>query len=294
MFSNLAYLLRESFRGWSRHRRLLLPTLVTVFLVALVLEGTLAAMLVVHRAMPVPDSSWKLELFLTDEAAAPEARERLLDRVRSFEGVLDVRFVGKEEAAERFVASFGPEALELAGENPLPCSVEIWPREEWRDPFRYRPWTRALASLEGVESASSSAEALERVAEWKSRAEAALGALALLLLLALHVVLGNAVRVSLYARALLIENMKYVGAGEATIVLPLAMESATLSLVGGSVAWGAWELVLFEIRGAFPAWADWFAPLGPWGALVAALAVLASVFAGVRAVRAHLRSGGGE
>ena len=60
MFSNLAYLLRESFRGWSRHRRLLLPTLVTVFLVALVLEGTLAAMLVVHRAMPVPDSSWKL------------------------------------------------------------------------------------------------------------------------------------------------------------------------------------------------------------------------------------------
>ena len=293
MLSNFAHLLRESFRGWRRNRRLLLPTLVTVLLAALVLEGTVAAFLVVRRAVPLPEDSWKLELFLADGLDDGEVAA-LEERIRNTEGTGDVLFVDKSAAAERFTRAFGADALDLAGDNPLPRSFDVWPDGDFRNAFRYRPWIDRLAALPGVEFANSPLETVERVSEWKARAETLLGALLLLLVLAFRVILGNAVRVSLYARALLIENMKYVGAGELSIAMPFAIESAALALLGGSAAWGAWELAMARLASGFPAWAEWFAPLGPWGGAVVVLLVLVAGSASARTVLGHLRERSAE
>ena len=293
MLSNFAHLLRESFRGWGRNRRLLVPTLVTVLLAALVLEGTVAAFLVVRRATPMPEDSWKLELFLSDELDDAQVAE-LEKRIRAAEGTGDLLFVDKSAAAERFTRAFGPDALDLAGDNPLPRSFDVWPDADFRNAFRYRPWADALSALPGVEFANSSLETLERVAEWKARAETLLGALLLLLTLAFRVILGNAVRVSLYARALLIENMKYVGASERSIATPFAIESAALAFLGSSVAWGAWEIAMARLASDFPAWADWFAPLGWCGGAVVLLLVLVAGSASARTVLGHLRERAAE
>lgn len=293
MLSNFAHLLRESFRGWGRNRRLLLPTLVTVLLAALVLEGTVAAFLVVRRAAPMPEDSWKLELFLSDDLSDAEVAA-LEERIRGTEGTGDLLFVDKSAAAERFTRAFGPDALDLAGDNPLPRSFDVWPSGEFKNAFRYRSWAGALAALPGVEFANSSLETLERVAEWKARAETLLGALLLLMVLAFRVILGNAVRVSLYARALLIENMKYVGAGERSIAMPFAIESATLALLGGSAAWGVWEFAMARLASGFPAWEEWFAPLGRCGGGIVLLLVLVAASASARTVLGHLRERAAE
>lgn len=293
MISNLLFLLAESLRGWVRHRRLLFPTLITVILGALLLEGVLSVWVVSRRISPIPDDSWKIDLFLTEEGGSSPQLDLLLERIESDPGVERWHFVAPAEAARRFRAEFGDDALDLIGDDQLPASVEVWPRHDWKSPFQYRPWLLNLQSLPGVELATSSIEALEWWSDRQSRVELLVGVSALLLLAAIYLILGNALRMTLLARTLLIENMKYVGASEWFILLPFAFEALLLGLVAGGVAWGSWELLLWGARLAMPGWELWFAPLGWSGAAIAFLLAAIGFWNSLRAVRHHLRQGSG-
>lgn len=291
MISNLLFLLLESLRGWVRHKRILFPTLVTVLLGALLLEGVLTALVVTRRISPVPYDSWKVDIFLSEAASDRESLEKLQEILLREPGVQSFHLVTREEAAHRFRAEFGSDALDMVGGEVLPISFEVWPEEEWKNMFRFRPWLRSLEQLPGVDLVTSSVEALEWIAERRARVEALVGIAALLLLAALYVILGNAVRMALLARTLVIENMKYVGASTSFIMLPFLFESLMIGLVGGGAAWGIWELILFGARRAMPGWEEWFAPLGAVGFAPALLLALIALWTTIRAVRSHLWSG---
>ena len=90
-----------------------------------------------------------LELFLADGLDDGEVAA-LEERIRGTEGTGEVLFVDKSAAAERFTRAFGADALDLAGDNPLPRSFDVWPDGDFRNAFRYRPWMDRLAALPGV------------------------------------------------------------------------------------------------------------------------------------------------
>ncbi len=250
----LSYTLREGLAGF-RRAKLAAATSVVALAIALVLIGLFAllgwqgqqvAELLRQRASEV-------EIFLDDDAT-PEASARVGDRLRSVAGVDSVRYVSHEEAAEIFREAFGEEADLYDDAQFLPASYRVRLGGDAASPDSLEAFAEVVAGWTAVDDVAydrASVEAVER----NVRTFSSIGlAVALLVVVAALLLVGNTVRLSIYARRMLIRTMKLVGATNAFIRRPFLIEGVIQGVVAGVVAgivlWGLYGLFLGFVRSA--------------------------------------------
>ena len=231
----LSYTIREGLAGFARAKFAALMA-VTALAVALVLIGIVG--LLAWQGQQVAD--WLrqqvgvVEVFL--EPVGEDETERVRARLETMPGVETVAYVSRQEAVERFREDFGQEAVLFEDELFLPASFQV--------------------SLTAANAASDSLAAFkERVEGWPGVDEvyyeqtlvadveanvrrysfAALG-VGLLVVLASLLLVGNTVRLTIYARRLLIRTMKLVGATDSFVRRPFLIEGIVQGLVAGVVA----------------------------------------------------------
>ncbi len=185
---------------------------------------------------------------------ADDATQEVVDTVRyglsSAEGVREVVYVSKEQAATEFKEFVGSNFEEFLSYNPLPASFEV-----------------RLKATESPKALVASLE--EQIAGWKGVGEvvyqrgvvdnldANLGKFRLLVLLfggALLVIslvlLRNTIRMSVFSRRELINTMKLVGASRSFIKKPFLVDSLWMGLVAALVAMGLfWAMVVALAEG---------------------------------------------
>jgi len=168
--------------------------------------------------------------------------EEKLDAMADFDSVV---FVDKEEALREFRDDFGAEMTRALDVNPLPHSYRVYPKPDAAgEPLsgaRLMALRTSLMQIKGVEDVAGNFTQLAWLDRW--RAPLKTGSLFLLAVLAaaLALVVHNAIKLSLYARRNLVENMKYCGASALFILAPFALEALLLGLLGGLI--GAAALV---------------------------------------------------
>ena len=293
----LSYTLREGLAGF---RRATLATVASVaaLAIALVLIGIVA--LLGWQWQTVSDAlrqrASEVEVFL-DDAADEGIAERLGERLREVPGVDSVRFVSREEAAEIFREDFGEGAEVFDDALFLPASYRVRLGTAGSVPDSLAQFAEEVATWEPVDEVAydrASVEAIER----NRRVVTGVGAaVALLVVLAALLLVGNTVRLSIYARRMLIRTMKLVGATNAFIRRPFLIEGAAqglaAGLAAGAVLWGLYGLLLGWLRSADVAsggavgWPGG-TPLVAVGAVVA-LGVLLGFLASTVAVRRFIR-----
>lgn len=179
---------------------------------------------------------------MMEPTAADQVVEEVGFKLRSTEGVRDVRFISKSEAAADFKGFAGGNFEEFLEYNPLPASFEV-----------------RLAASESPKGLVAQIEA--QVAEWKGVDEviyqqgmvesmdANLGKFKLLLvlfgavlLLISLILLKNTIRMSVFSRREIIATMKLVGANKGFIRRPFMWDSLWMGLVAATLAslmfWG--------------------------------------------------------
>lgn len=185
---------------------------------------------------------------------ADDATQEVVDAVRyglsSAEGVREVVYVSKEQAATEFKEFVGSNFEEFLSYNPLPASFEV-----------------RLKATESPKALVASLE--EQIAGWKGvdevvyqrgvvdNLDANLGKFRLLVLLfggALLVIslvlLRNTIRMSVFSRRELINTMKLVGASRSFIKKPFLVDSLWMGLVAALVAMGLfWAMVVALAEG---------------------------------------------
>jgi cell division transport system permease protein len=166
------------------------------------------------------------------------ALEAGLERMGAFDSVV---FVGKDAALREFRRDFGEEMTRHLEVNPLPHSYHVHPSGAPLSAVRMKALREEILRMPGVEEVSGNFTRLEWLDRWRAPLET--GSLALLAVLAaaLALVVHNAIKLSLYARRGLVENMKYCGASGFFILAPFALEAVLLGLFGGGL--GALALV---------------------------------------------------
>ena len=293
----LSYTLREGLAGF-RRAKLATVASVAALAIALVLIGIVA--LLGWQWQTVSDTlrqrASEVEVFL-DDAADDEIAERLGERLRAVPAVDSVRYVSHEEAAEVFREAFGEGAEVFDDAQFLPASYRVRLRTEGAAAdslARFAEEVGAWAPVEEVAYDRASVEAIERNRRVFSGVG---GAVALLVVLAALLLVGNTVRLSIYARRMLIRTMKLVGATNAFIRRPFLIEGAAQGLAAGLAAglvlWALYGLLLGWLRSADVAaggavgWPGG-SPLVAVGAVVL-LGVLLGFLASTVAVRRFIR-----
>lgn len=247
----LPYTLRE---GLANFRRATFAAVASTsaITVALVLIGVFA--IVGYQAREVSsmlrEQAGEMEVFIEDDASEQE-QEALYARVETMPGVERTEFVSHEEAAQIFRKQFGEEAALYDDPTFLPASVKVWVQPEYANPDSMAQLADTFGSWTHADDVVFNRDLLARVARNRQLVTAAGIALAVIVLLTATFLVANTIRLTIYARRLLIRTMKLVGATDAFIRRPFLVEGMLQGLLGGTIAsglvWGGYRLFLEQL-----------------------------------------------
>lgn len=232
---SLAYSLREGLAGFRRAPFAAFAA-TSALVVALVLIGVMGFVgYQYQRALDfLRERVGEIEVFLDP---VTEAEGRVIStRVAAVPGVAGVTFISQEEARRIFVEEFGEDASAFDAEEFLPASVRAQVAPRYASVDSMRVLRTRLEQLNGVEEALFDEDLLLRISQ-NLRVVSLVGLMlgALVLLAALFLV-ANTIRLTVYARRLLIRTMKLVGATDRFIQRPFVVEGLLQGLVAGSIA----------------------------------------------------------
>jgi len=244
---SLTYSIREGLAGFRRAKFAFIAS-VSATAVALILIGTFA--LLTFKAQQV--TSWmkqrvgELEVFLDEEVDEPTARA-ISARADLVLGVDEVEYVSREEARAVFRREFG-EGSEIFLDEPfLPASVKVRVDSDYANPDSLQSLVSEFSSWARVDEVVFNQPLLVKVQQ-NLRLFTLTGlALGALVVLAALFLVGNTIRLTIYARRLLIRTMKLVGATDAFIQRPFIVEGVMQGVIAGGIAslllWGLYGVL---------------------------------------------------
>jgi cell division transport system permease protein len=237
------FLVREGFRNLGADRTLSVSSVVTLGVCGAMLSFVLLTLSMMKSLdAHYSQKAGPLRVFVDMDHESASERRRLLEQMEAMGAFDSVVFVDKDEALREFRRDFGEEMTRYLDVNPLPHSYRAYPSpgpgRKPGDPLsgaRIRELRLKLLDLDAVEEVSGNFAQLEWLDRW--RAPLQTGSLALLAALAaaLALIVHNAIKLSLYARRNLVENMKFCGASGFFILAPFVLEAVLLGLMGGGI-----------------------------------------------------------
>ena len=247
----LPYSIREGIANFRRAKFAVFAS-TSAMSVALVLVGLFA--LVTFEAQNV--SSWlrdrvgEVEVFVDEDASTRQA-EALHTRLQTIPAVATTTFVSREEAQKIFAEEFG-EGAEIYDDGPfLPASVRLQLKTSYIHTDSISQMASQIQSFDHVDDVVFDQALLARVQQNVRLVSLAGLVLGAIVILAAIFLVGNTIRLTIYARRLLIRTMKLVGATDAFVRRPFLVEGVLQGLIAGTVAsgivWGLYRLMLREL-----------------------------------------------
>ena len=248
----LRYAIEEAAISLWRGRQAGLLSTITIALALFVLGGFLVVTANLQRLGAEWSDSAELSVYLSDDAT-PEQRQALEAALVPGEVVASREYVSKGDALARFKQTFGElaAAMDGAGDNPLPASLEV----------RLRPGPGASAAVDALGNQLRQMPGVADVRfdrQWLNRVMSAIAiirgvglVLAAILTIAAALTVANVVRLALYARRDELEIMQLVGAPQAFISGPFVMEGVLQGGVGALLALTALGAAFLALRGRY-------------------------------------------
>ena len=248
----LRYAIEEAAISLWRGRQAGLLSTMTIALALFVLGGFLVVTANLQRLGTQWSDSAELSVYLKDDVT-PEQRQALEAALAPGELVASREYISKGDALARFKQTFGElaAAMDVAGDNPLPASLEV----------RLRPGPGASAAVDALGNQLRQMPGVADVRfdrQWLNRVMSAIAivrgiglVLAAILTIAAALTVANVVRLALYARRDELEIMQLVGAPQAFISGPFVMEGVLQGGVGALLALTALGAAFLALRGRY-------------------------------------------
>ncbi|MGV3344597.1 permease-like cell division protein FtsX [Enterobacteriaceae bacterium LUAb1] len=180
---------------------------------------------------PAPQLTVYLSKTLDDNAA-----EHVIAQLRQQEGVDKINYLSREEALGEFRnwSGFGG-ALDMLEQNPLPAVAIITPTRSFQRSDIMQTLRDRVAKTPGVDEVRMDDSWFARLAALSGLAGQVAAMIGVLMVVAVFLVIGNSVRLSIFARRDTINVQKLIGATDGFILRPF--------LYGGALLGGAGALL---------------------------------------------------
>ncbi len=277
----LFYLVREA---WANMRTNRMTTIVAILTTAFTLTcvGIFLLLYVnLRHAAGWLQEDVKIMVYL-DDRLSRDGRLQLELMLKSDRMVAEVLYISKEQALSEFRAQFPDDShlLEGLGENPLPASFVVTLAPNFRSPEAMKDWVEQVQTMEGVAKVDYNQQWISVLADLMGYIELAAIGVGVLLSAAAVTIIGNTIRLALFARREEIEILRSIGATGTFIRIPYFLEGAVLGACGSALSLGILKLG-FEVFRQQIRFADRFSGMEGMISFFPLSACLALILAGM-------------
>jgi cell division transport system permease protein len=277
---NIFYFIKEAFRGFFQAKLMTFVSVITIGLTLFFLGCVFVGYL--NIKLWLKNAANRVEAVVYIDDATSSDTLSLADcvaKVKACPQVAVAVVVDKKEALSRFKELYGTAMLEAVDENPFPASIELTLRSRSQSSDAAATLQKELELIKGVEDVQLSQQWVALLQKFRNYFFAATICVALVLLVALHFMIANTIKLTIYGRKELVRNMHFVGATAWYIKMPFVFEGVLQGIIGGALGVAALYIVKVSLR-HFPVyWGHWwlFFLLFPIGALFGCIGSMSAV-----------------
>ena len=213
----------------------------------LVLNGFLLLVSTLNLAIQALEQKVNVIAYLKDDVD-DETGEALRDRIGTVGSVVETDYLSRAAAMARLREQLADRAelLNMVSGNPLPASVEV----RVRDASEVRKVAEILRAEQSVDEVAVPEDAVDSLVRLAQAARFG-GAFTIIGFAGVTVVvIGNTIRLAVYARRQEIELMRLVGATDWFIRWPFVIEGMLYGIVGAVIVGAVTLLALGTVQGA--------------------------------------------
>lgn len=228
-----------------------LATLLTVMVIAISLTLPSVCFMVwknVNQAAaqwyPAPQLTVYLSKTLDDDAA-----EGVVSQLKKEDGVDKVNYLSREEAMGEFRnwSGFGG-AMDMLEQNPLPAVAIITPKLNFQNDNTMTNLRDRVSKVQGVDEVKMDDSWFARLAALTGLVGQVAAMIGVLMIVAVFLVIGNSVRLSIFARRDTINVQKLIGATDGFILRPFLYGGALLGFAGALLSLILSEVLVFRLE----------------------------------------------
>lgn len=236
----------------------------------------LAALLVVNARSITRwfKENMQMEVLLREEVTEPQA-ETFKAGLDSLSCVKKARLVTREEGIKELREMLGEDFLEVFESTSVPLSIDLSLKAEYVNADSIAVVSEGIKASPLVDEIESQVPLVDALNSNLNTIGLVLGVLILLLLFISFVLIGNTVRLGIYARRFTVHTMQLVGASRSFIRRPFMLDAFVLGLVSSLLAIAVLAAAIWFSSRSFPQLLDLFSATGL--AIVAGVVMLVGI-----------------
>ncbi len=195
---------------------------------------------------PSPQITVYLDKALDDNAAA-----QVVGQIQAEQGVEKVNYLSREDALGEFRnwSGFGG-ALDMLEENPLPAVAVVIPKLDFQGTDSLNTLRDRITHLQGIDEVRMDDSWFARLAALTGLVGRVAAMIGVLMVAAVFLVIGNSVRLSIFARRDTINVQKLIGATDGFILRPFLYGGALLGFSGAFLSLILSEILVMRLSSA--------------------------------------------
>ena len=216
----------------------------------------------------------QMEVILHEEVSEPAA-EGYKAELEALPYVKSVRMVTREEGLKELREMLGEDFLDVFESTSVPLSLELTLKADYVNADSLAMVSERIKASSLVDEVETQVPLVDSLNANLSRISLILGVFILLLLFISFVLIGNTVRLGIYARRFTVHTMQLVGASRSFIRRPFMRDSFVLGLVSSLLTIAVLGGGIWFAQKSVPQLAGLFAPEGL--AIVAGIILLVGI-----------------
>jgi cell division transport system permease protein len=238
----IGYIFREGFSGFTRAKLSTFAAIMTICISLLLLGAFTILVLNANDVVESLREKVEMEAFLADHLSPIEV-SIVRDSIASLEGVREVRYVSKEQAAAIFKEEFGEDIHKVLDFNPLPASIKIFLKDGFKTAKAAESIYQAVKQIKGVDDVIYRKTMLEMLDRRATTFLWLIFGIGVFITISSIFLVANTIRLAIYAKRKIVQTMKLIGATKSFIRGPFVLEGLVQGFIGGCAAAGILFLV---------------------------------------------------
>lgn len=195
--------------------------------------------------------SMTVYVMLSDTVSA-QTTTAIGEKLKANRSVREMKFIGKDQAAQEFQEYLGDDFIEFLDQNPLPDAYELKMTAAASDKASLEALEKEVSTWEGVNEVVYQRGVLEQIGQNINKFNLILLLFWGTLLIIALILLNNTIRVTIFAKRYIINTMKLVGATRWFIMRPFLGRSILQGIYAGLICWVMLAVMMMGLHEGLP------------------------------------------